>query len=440
MEHPILSYQTPGPTPFRTLSAEGRMAIPIGISSRLADDEIIARPRGAKVRRGEILVERWPESCAAPLAPADGRIVGIGVARITGLLTVPAVLFEADAATLPPDPTPLPGPESIRMMLAQMRGVDLSAGIEKLRKHGVSVDRWTSPDLIGQLQAAAQEPIDSVLCNVLDESPDLLLNAEVAGAWSMELAAGVLALARLTGAKRVWAVLAAFDDPAVWEALRYAAAGTDLKIVPLRDHYPQAHPSLLIHEITGRHTRFGRLTTEARVLTLDAPAAVAVGRCFLDDAPMLSVPVGVYDKPSGLKHWLDVPVGVPWSRVLEYLSISESQIELRAGNPLREKRLSADCIVSSPELSVTATLPAKFTNPDPCIRCAWCVEGCPVRIQPAGLLEAAQQDDPYMGDQYGLDACIECGICSYVCPSHLPVLAGIRALRISNERAAGKKR
>ncbi len=143
---------------------------------------------------------------------------------------------------------------------------------------------------------------------------------------------------------------------------------------------------------------------------------------------MREVPVALRDRRTESTHWLWVPVGTYWSQVLTQVSITAPRTDVRAGNPLRKVRLSEDCVVGGCDLNVTAGPPNRFINPDPCIRCAWCVEGCPVRIQPAGLLEAAQQDDPYLADQYGLDACIECGICSYVCPSHLPILAGIRTL------------
>jgi electron transport complex protein RnfC len=126
---------------------------------------------------------------------------------------------------------------------------------------------------------------------------------------------------------------------------------------------------------------------------------------------------------------LTVPVGTTMRDVLEAIQLSEAALELRAGGPLREMSLSGDHIVAGGELSVYACTHAPEVNPDPCIRCAWCIEGCPVRIHPAGILEAAQHRDINWARGYGIDACIECGICSYVCPSKLPLLQAVRVLR-----------
>ena len=372
---------------------------------------------------------------AMPLAPADGKIAALGVAKLTPQTNIPAVLFEPDPAAPAPELTAMPSdaaaiPEMLRS--ASHRWDDAEA-VRRLLSAGVWADRWTSPDLLAQLRSAG--PIDAVLCNALDESPEMLMHHELVITRAEEMTAGVLALAAITGAEECWAVVAAFGDPAGWDAIRSAARNTSLKLGPLQDHYPQAPPTLLIHEITGRHSRPGKLPTDNRVLVLDAPAAVAVGRCFLDNTPMLTVPVGVRC-PAGRSapHWIRCrPIGMPWSHLLTQLSMNESWLELRGGNPLRELRLSGECIIAGGELGLTTSAPERLRNPDPCIRCAWCVEGCPVSIQPAGLLEAAQQNDPHLGMQYGLEACVECGICTYVCPSHLPILAGIRTLRVNSE-------
>ena len=135
---------------------------------------------------------------------------------------------------------------------------------------------------------------------------------------------------------------------------------------------------------------------------------------------------------------MTVAVGTPLGNVLAQLDVGlgmflpggpSHRCEIRAGAPLRQIKVTAQSIVAGGELGVFVTPREPDTNPDPCIRCGWCVEGCPVRVHPAGLLEAAQDDDLAEANRYGLDACIECGICTYVCPSSLPLLQSIRALR-----------
>ncbi|MDB5290841.1 MAG: rnfC [Phycisphaerales bacterium] len=412
---------------FRALRAPKRLTVPVGGYGQA--DAIEIKPPGTAVRRGDALADNVPQAMASPLAPVEGRIVGDGWARTSADQQVRAVLFESDFPTEIPRADASTTPDAIDAMLRRLRGMDMGAGIDALRTRGVWASRWTSPDLLAQLHATLRRPADTVICNVLDEDAALPLQAKVAAEYGMEVTAGVLALSALTKARRTWAAVAYYADPACWDSLRRSSAKTDLQLVALSNDYPRAHPTLLLHELTGRALRPDRLPTEQGVLVLDAAAAAAVGRCFLRDEPMLAVPMAVRDRSLNKTHYLEVPIGTAFSDVLTELGLRSDTIDLRTGNPLREQYAKASCIATGSELTLTLLSPALAANPDPCIRCAWCVEGCPVHIQPAGLLEAAQQDDPYMAHQYGLEACVECGICSFVCPSHLPILAGIRTLR-----------
>jgi electron transport complex protein RnfC len=54
---------------------------------------------------------------------------------------------------------------------------------------------------------------------------------------------------------------------------------------------------------------------------------------------------------------------------------------------------------------------------------------CPVDLHPAALLEAVQADDGDMAHAFAISACIECGLCSQVCPSALPLMESFRAFK-----------
>jgi len=79
--------------------------------------------------------------------------------------------------------------------------------------------------------------------------------------------------------------------------------------------------------------------------------------------------------------------------------------------------------------------PAEF----PCIHCAYCVDACPLFLNPSqlGLLARSEQYER-MADEFHLLDCFECGSCSYVCPAHIPLVQRFRAAKgiVRKRRAA----
>jgi electron transport complex protein RnfC len=208
-----------------------------------------------------------------------------------------------------------------------------------------------------------------------------------------------------------------------------------LKTISLENDYPQADPTLLLYTLLGRRLRPGRLPVEQGVLMLDAAAAIAIGAAALADEAMQRVPMVLRDHDRGESFFLTVPVGCTVGSVLSILrpqlqaGADTSGFLLRAGDVLRDDQVTLDAVLGTSELVVHLSTTPPAVNPQPCIRCGWCYESCPTRVQPADVLEAAQRDDRELAERAGLESCIECGICAYVCPSKLPLLAGIRTIR-----------
>lgn len=368
------------------------------------------------------------ESISGSPAPAIGRVRGTSPKVLLGGRKITTVILETDAEEAGEDPPPLE-PGKIQQVLGQLTASDLPGALARLATAGVHADRWMSPNLLDQLRSSAGKKITAVVCGALDLDPVLPLQRTLIATRAMEVAAATALLGKLVGAGQVFLAVPEDLTPAEVAGLRAAAAASSIRLFPLPAEYPLAHPSLLLHRTLGRRLPPGQMPPEVGTLVFDAPAAVAIADCFFRDLPMLHVPFGVYDVTRRLAHLLLAPVGMSLSDVVRAIDVPCELHELWTGQVLRELPASTDEIVGGGELTVFAAAPAAPKYPEACLRCGWCVEACPVRIHPAGLLDAAQLNDAQLADHYGLPSCIECGICTFVCPSQLPLLSSIRKIR-----------
>jgi H+/Na+-translocating ferredoxin:NAD+ oxidoreductase subunit C len=307
---------------------------------------------------------------------------------------------------------------------ASRRPEDLNALVEQLTADRVCFSRASSPRLVEQLRACQRHRPERLICSLLDGDPDLPLQAVLGWRQPEKVIEGIVLLRKLTGITRSWLIADAASPPDRSQQLRRLADAAGIRCIFIRNDYPQSDPTLLVYTLLGRRLRPGKLPTEQGVLLL---GAVAAWRLCEPLAP--TTPFAVRDLVSDSCYYVISRIGWSLGEVLSRLEIGFAERLIRLGDPLRDIRVDAARVIDGSEITVHLMRPERTINPDPCVRCGWCVEGCPVRIQPAGLLEAAQLADVKLAERFGLHACIECGICAYVCPSRLPLLGAIRSLR-----------
>jgi electron transport complex protein RnfC len=318
----------------------------------------------------------------------------------------------------------------------QKVGASLGTWLERLHQGGIIADRHNSPDLNAQLSQALRRPVDTVLCSVLDVDPAACLNGALLSHYPLELLAGLATIGRIVSARRI-ALITDARVPSGWfPRLRKTCLEAGIRAEPLINDYPQADPTLMLYSLLGRRLRPGRLPTEAGAILFDAAAAIAVGRYLLMEKPMAQTPLVLRDHASNQSAYVIVPVGMTLADICQQLRLPFRGRILRAGDLLRDVQVAPDTVVAGGELIYHSALPSPLVNPAPCIRCGWCVDSCPTGVQPAAVLEAAQRGDIDMAEKGGMEACIECGICSYVCPSYLPLLVGIQKMKLTAARAA----
>ena len=81
------------------------------------------------------------------------------------------------------------------------------------------------------------------------------------------------------------------------------------------------------------------------------------------------------------------------------------------------------------------TDPAAYVH-DPCIRCGRCIDACPMGLLPCTLSNYGEAN--LLAEAVDVNArdCIECGCCSYVCPSKRPIVQWIRMEKAEINRKA----
>lgn len=66
----------------------------------------------------------------------------------------------------------------------------------------------------------------------------------------------------------------------------------------------------------------------------------------------------------------------------------------------------------------------------PCIKCSFCVQACPVYLIPSRLSIIAEAQNWKKAEEFGVNDCIECGCCNYVCPSKRPIVQFIKTTKM----------
>jgi len=79
---------------------------------------------------------------------------------------------------------------------------------------------------------------------------------------------------------------------------------------------------------------------------------------------------------------------------------------------------------------------AKDGPEEPCLRCNLCVDHCPALLSPVMITLAAERNEFAVAEEWNVADCVECGNCSYVCPSKRPMLKFIRLARDHTKRMA----
>lgn len=372
---------------------------------------------GDRVLKGQLIAAAQGNISAPVHAPTSGRIAAIGdfpAAHPSGL-TAPTVTIEADGedrwleTEVADDPFALT-PEQIAARVA-------AAGI-------VGMGGATFPSAV-KLNLSRKNNVRTLIINGGECEPYITCDDRLMRERAAEIIEGVRLIRYSAGALEVMVGIEE-NKPAALAAMQKAAAGTEVQVIAVPAMYPMGWDKQMIRALTGREVPADGRSADIGVLVHNVATARAVRDAVRFGRPLVSrlvtVSGGAVVEPGNL----EVPIGTLAETLFAYCGgFSSKPARLVLGGPMMGIELATAAVPvvkgSSGILALTSS-EIGSSQPAPCIRCSSCVRACPVGLLPLEMAAHIRTGDSTGAVTLGLKDCIACGCCSYVCPSHIPLV------------------
>ncbi|HEX8545076.1 MAG TPA: electron transport complex subunit RsxC [Pseudomonas sp.] len=373
---------------------------------------------GDYVLKGQLLASSPSELSAPVHAPSSGRIRHIG-------------------SILAPHPSGLETNGIVLECDGKDRWIDLDVSVNAFDEDPlVLADRVAAAGIVGlggaifpaavKLKQGARHEIKTVLVNGSECEPYLTTDDRL----MRERAADIVDGARLIQhILRAYSIVIAIEDnkPEALAAMYLAAAPFGaIEVVSVPAMYPMGSAKQLIQEITGREVPAGGRSTQVGVLVHNVGTVYAIQQALRFGRPLISRVLTVAGGCIATPQNLEVRIGTPVQELIEVCGgLTHQPQRLLLGGPMMGMVLpSTDVPVIKGATGVLALTGSEVPRNEasPCIRCSRCMDACPMGLMPMEMVAHTRKDDFDTASGYGLRDCILCGCCSYVCPSHIPLV------------------
>lgn len=376
---------------------------------------------GQELKKGEKIGETTGFVSAPVHASISGKVVAIGSFPHTLGVDMPSVVIESDGkdewvAGLKENP------DYNLLSSDELKKLVQDAGI-------VGMGGATFPTHV-KLSPPKEKPIDVVILNGAECEPYLTSDHRLMLEKSKEIVDGLKILMRILNVSKGYIGIESNKPDAIEVMIKAVAGSPEIKVWPVKVKYPQGAEKMLIKAISGRTVPAGGLPMDVGVVVQNVGTAEAIYEAVRYGKPLIERYVTVTGRGvKDPKNFL-VRIGTPFSQLIEEAGgLTDSAAKVISGGPMMgmsQYTLDVPVIKGTSGILVLPKSEVSTKSYGPCIRCARCIDACPMKLQPSYIgiyIEKGRYED---AKEYNLMDCFECGSCTFVCPANRPMVQWVK--------------
>lgn len=385
-----------------------RVVVPL--SQHLGAPCIATVAAGERVVRGQVIGDVEAMVSAPVHSPVAGTVAEVGSALTAAGTMVAAIVIDCDAD---------------QDLNAFVEAPDTGDPRARIRAAGiVGMGGATFPTTV-KLSPPKGMEIHTVVLNGCECEPFLTCDHRLMLEQPERIIAGAGHIRDIMGARRV-IIAVESNKPDAAKSLQDAAPdGIEIAVLPTR--YPQGAEKQLIYALTQTEVPHGKLPAAVGVLVHNVATAAAIADALELGKPLtdrIVTVTGAVARPGNYR----VLIGTLVSELIEAAGGLTGDVErVISGGPMTGMALgSLDVPVTKGTSGIVAlpkgTAAPALADDQPCMRCGRCPEGCPMSLEPYAIAHYAHRRMWDAAAKLNALDCIECGVCSYVCPTKRPLV------------------
>ena len=381
---------------------------------------LIVKPQD-KVKEGDLIAQSDGLISASLCSPASGTIKGVVSFNHPVLRKSMAVVLEAD-------------------------GLEKAYPIDKTAvslSNDVILDKIRNAGIVGMGGAAfpayvklkPPKPIDTLIVNGCECEPYLSCDYRLMVEKGDGVFKGVELVSKVISPKRVLFAIEENKPEAIKKfnriisAKKYSLPSPRVVILPSR--YPQGGEKQLIYVLTKRKVPLGGLPFDVGCLVHNVGTLYAIYEAVYCNKPLIERVVtfagGALKEPKNILIKLGTTIKELFdSGVLEFKT---EPAKIVYGGPMMGIALrSLDYPVMKGTSGILFLTKDEIDTrkEDVCIRCARCVDSCPMELLPLEFVKKVKNEEYSSLNELYIKDCIECGACSFSCPAKIPIVHYIK--------------